>query len=244
MNIEEFRRRLMTEPDRRDADMRAAEHWDPEFAVAAREAETFEAELKAALELPVPDGLIDRLAGKASSRPPRSAWLPISGIWANAAAVTLVLAAAVLAQVSFDPPGHAELREHLRWHWSLDGPEALAMAQLPSPQFRDLRVLHRFGLEAKQPLAERIAISKFCPAPGGTGVHLVLETAAGPVTVFFLPETRLARRLEFGLDDERQARVFNLGQGSIALIAEAGMNLDPVARLLQSELRPHASREL
>ncbi len=244
MNIEEFRRRLMTEPDRRDADMRAAGRWDPEFASLARESEAFEAKLKAALELPVPDGLIDRITNKASSQPARRGWLPVSGVWANAAAVVLLVAAAILAQVAFDAPGHAELREHLRWHWNLDGPEALAMAQLPSPQVRDLRVLNRFGLEASEPLAEHIAVSKFCPAPGGTGVHLVLETTAGQVTVFYLPETRLARRLEFGLDDERQARVFNLGQGSVALIAEADIDLEPVAHLLRGELRPYSSREL
>ena len=62
MDLSEFRRRLGADPASQDAELRAARHGGPEFEAAAAAAERFEALLREAVEVPVPDGLVEDLA--------------------------------------------------------------------------------------------------------------------------------------------------------------------------------------
>ena len=48
-----------------------------------------------------------------------------------------------------------------------------------------------FATETGNVLADRIGFIKFCPTPGGRGAHMVVNTEHGPVTVIFMPTTRV-----------------------------------------------------
>lgn len=235
MNLLEFKRRLMTEPDSRDPEFLAARERGGEFAAAAAEAECFERSLKAALDVPAPSGLAEqiirrrRMEGNSPRRIPH--------VWALAAGVFLAVAVGVFGLFRLYGPGE-DLGAHLAWHWNMDGHVVLAMAEAPADPAVFEQVFGELGLSVTPELMQRIRINKFCPTPDGRGAHFVLETGEGLVSVLYMPNTRIEGHAErFALAEGIDAWVFNVERGSMALVAETGRDKAALA----DELRRHVS---
>lgn len=237
MNLLEFKRRLMTDPaDRSDA-MRAARGAGGEFAGAAEESDRFEAKLHQALNVPVPHGLADSIILRQSlaedSRKPR---------WPQLTALAAALALAVAVTTFTMLPGKtsmSELQEHLSWHWQHDGPQVLAMSAgraQPDPN-QVQQVLSEFGIQLAPEMLERVRMTKFCPTPDGAGAHIVLATESGPVTLYYMPRTRVpSSPARIPLDGDMQAVALNVERGSLALIAEPGADAPELAREISRQL--------
>lgn len=235
MNLLEFKRRLMIEPDSRDPEFLAACERGGEYAAAAAESARFERTLKTALNVSVPSGLAEqiirhqRMAGNSPRRIPQ--------LWALAAGVFLAVAVGVFGLFRLYGPGE-DLGAHLAWHWEFDGHAVMAMAEEPADPVAFEQVFSEFGLHVTPELMQRIRISKFCPTPDGRGAHFVLETGEGPVTVLYMPNTRIEGHAErFALAEGIEAWVFNVERGSMALLAEAGRDKAALA----DELRRNVS---
>jgi len=253
MNLLEFKRRLMTAPGERDAAMRAARAKGPEFEAAATESERFEARLKRALAVPVPHALADRIIFEQSLSAPddaRGRWMQWS---AMAAAVALAVAVVAFnlapratapgdgasVTVASQMPTMAELQQHIAWHWGHDGPAVLSVAeQAPAAPDRIRHLFAELGLDVEPELLDRVRLGKFCPTPDGAGAHVVLETDAGPVTVYYMPRTRIPESpATIQLDDNMESLLVNLERGSMALVAEAGVDTPELAREIARQLR-------
>jgi len=237
MNLLEFKRRLMTDPADRSDEMRAARSAGGEFAAAAEASDRFEARLHQALNVPVPGGLADSIILRQSlgedSGKPR---------WPQLAAVAAALALAVAVTTFTMLPGQTsmhDLQRHLAWHWQHDGPQVLAVSAdrtQPDPG-QVQRVLSEFGVQLEPEMLEQVRMAKVCPTPDGAGAHIVLATESGPVTLYYMPRTRVpSSPARVRLGDGMEALALNVERGSLALIAEPGVDAPALAREISRQL--------
>lgn len=237
MNLFEFKKRLMTEPSDRSPEMRAARAAGDEFAAAAAESDRFEAVLHGALNVPVPHGLADSiilrqsLAGESKTRR-----------WPQFVALAAVLALAVAVTTFTMLPGKTsmgDLQQHISWHWQHDGPQVLAASanRMQADPNQVQHVLSEFGVQVEPALLEQVRMTKFCPTPDGAGAHIVLATASGPVTLYYMPRTRVpSSPARIQLDDGMEAVALNVERGSLAVIAEPGVDAPELAREIARQL--------
>ena len=238
MNFLEFKRRLMTDPGDRDPAFRAARKKDDVFARAAEESDDFEEKLQQALDLPVPDKLAEDIIFHQSMQPVGRGH-SIKRYLAVAAA--LMVSLVVTSIMWFDselPQAPESLQQHLAWHWEMDGVAALQASQRkPSDEEHVRRIFSQMGVHLDHELISRVKLSKFCPTPEGTGVHAVVDAGDGPVTLFYMPQTRIPDAPQsMLLPDGMEAWAFNLERGSIALVAEQGRDTPALATEIKRQL--------
>ncbi|MEE4331403.1 MAG: DUF3379 family protein [Wenzhouxiangella sp.] len=234
MNLLEFKRRLMTDPDSRDADFVAARRQGGDFAEAAAASDEFEKQLRSALDVPAPDHLAEDIILAQSMQPKRS----VPRLTLFAAAACLVLAVGTLVWQGNGAIDGPTLDQHLVWHWELDGPAAIAASQQGTPDLDEAhRILAELGLHMDHALLESVRLSKFCPTPDGAGAHLILASEAGPITLFYMPRTRVADAPRVvSLPDGMEGRVINLERGSMAIIANAERDTVALVREIEQQL--------
>ena len=98
-------------------------------------------------------------------------------------------------------------------------------------------VLAEFGVQVEPALLDQVRMTKFCPTPDGAGAHIVLATASGPVTLYYMPRTRVpSSPARIQLDDGMEAVALNVERGSLAVIAESGVDTPELAREIARQL--------
>lgn len=241
MNLLEFKRRLMTDPGDRSPEMRRARASAEEFAEAARESDRFEALLQQALNVPVPHALAEDIILRQSlDKDARHSESRVR-LWSQLAAVAAVLALAVALTTFMLLPGNSavDVRQHVAWHWQHDGPQVLAASAggLQADPDHVQLVLAEFGVELEPHLLAQVRLTKFCPTPDGAGAHIVLATEDGPVTLYYMPRTRLpSSPTSIPLEGGMEAVALNVERGSLAVIAEAGTDTPELARRIARQL--------
>jgi len=92
-------------------------------------------------------------------------------------------------------------------------------------------------MEAAPELAGIISVIKYCPTPDGKGIHMVLNTQEGPVTLIYMPETDVIDRqpLEF---DGMQALLVGLEKGSAAIIGSGDQSISGLYAVVQESIIP------
>ncbi len=236
MNLLEFKRRLMTDPYSRDPEFVAARAKGGEYARAAAEADTFEAQLQKALDVRVPQKLAENIILRQSMTPAprlRSAHRYL------AVAAAMVMAVAISTIIYFQPGApHEDLHQHLAWHWEMDGPATLAVSEhSPSDEDHVRRIFSELGVHLDHDLLANVRLTKFCPTPDGAGAHAVLATDDGPVTLFYMPQTRVSGSpSHVRLADGMEGWIVDLPRGSMALIAESGRDTAALADEIRRKL--------
>ena len=210
MNCLEFRRMVLVDP--RHVDEAARAH--ATVCAACREVLEKQREaddrLFAGLQVPVPDGLADRIlvARGRRKRPPRWAW---------AMAATLVLAAGVAFLgrefIAKDPLGGEAIRHVAEEQQSFSTIHAVDNGFLPA-------VLAEQGFRAVVALGQ-VTYTRICPMDGRTARHLVIRTAEGPVTLFLMPDDPKRRGRSVTERDGMAAVTMPAGRGSIAIVASS-----------------------
>lgn len=227
MNCLEFRREKLADPRRLSPEAMA--HMDECAACRgfAAEIDDNEARLAAALAVPVPEGLTERIilrrkTGTRSS--PR--------LWAMAAAVLLTLTFGFRQWRDFPAQDYARLAiEHV-----MHEPESFTTTRLADPQlFRT--VMHHFGGELQAPLG-KVRYMKLCPVPGGTGWHIVFETDDGQLaTLILIPARRMQAQSERATVGGWNALARPGGQGYYAVITQSPETLVRVDELVRLRVR-------
>ena len=82
----------------------------------------------------------------------------------------------------------------------------------------------RFSVEAAPELAQIISVIKYCPTPDGKGIHMVLNTEDGLVTLIYMPETDVNDH-EFLEFDGMKAMLVGLEKGSAAIIGTRSQSI-------------------
>jgi len=220
MNFSEFKQILNSDPTSQEPDFLAARRSDPEFVLAAAASDAFEQRLKKASRLPVDPALTDRLGALPQAARQSESSLLFRFRYALAASVLLALSAVLLMPQLQQPQESVEA--FVARHFGLDGHGLLEQAGIP--QGEELAaILAAFDLQMDPRLAAQVQFVKYCPTPEGMGVHLVLNSPQGRVTVLFMPGLVVAEGEQFAFNDTA-AKLINLpGRNvSAAIIGQPG----------------------
>jgi hypothetical protein len=98
-------------------------------------------------------------------------------------------------------------------------------------------VMSSVHAELAPELAQRVRFVKVCPTPHGDGAHMIVSTDQGPMTLIYMPHTRVAESTLLRVDGT-EARVMDLGAGSVALIGAGAGAETEFAALVQRSIRP------
>lgn len=232
MDSTEFKRLLGADPRSQDPGFLRARDSTPEFRAAAAEADRFEDLLERALAADVPAELTgDLLALAEQDRPSRRH----PRTWALAASLMIAAGAAVL--ILRLNSGWDTVQDYVADHYGHDGAAMLALAQAGTATPNVQETLAEFGVTATPELAGIVSVIKVCPSPEGSGVHMVLNTDRGLVTLIYMPHTAVSDGDRFALDGG-DAYLVALAAGSAAIIGSASQNVSGFGALVHSALRP------
>jgi len=163
--------------------------------------------LFAAIQVPAPDGLAERILVARGLQPDRR-WM-----WAMAATLVLALGLGITGRLYFqkDPLG-AEAIEHVAHEpQSFTTVHAVDDAYLPS-------VLSEQGLKSVVALGQ-VTYTRICPMDGRTARHVVIRTAEGPITLFLMPDDPKQRRRQVEESGGMTAVVMPAARGSLTIVA-------------------------
>ncbi|MDX1379888.1 MAG: DUF3379 family protein [Xanthomonadales bacterium] len=234
MDFSEFRRRLGAEPRSTDAELLRACNSAPEFAEAAAEAEAFETKLERALRLPEPPGLVEELCAlPGRSVRPRRRWVSM------ALAAGLLLAVGIAGLDRLLHPRWDSVEAYVIDHYYHDGVSMLAEEPAPQDPERFRSMFARFEVEAAPALQQIVGVIKICATPDGQGLHMVLNTDVGPVTVIYMPGVPVEDREQFTFDGQRAVLV-QMDLGSAAVISAAPQVAENWLAFVQETIRPLA----
>jgi hypothetical protein len=233
MNFSEFKRFLGADPRSGDPEIQHARHSSPEFEQAAAEADLFEKKLDRAVAVPVPVGLIENILAisqQPATQPAGRKWLPM----ALAASVLIAVGAAGLTWNM--NRGWDSVEEYVMEHYRHDGDKFINLAEAGSDT--DIQaVLAELNVEASPQLAEIVGLIKYCPTPDGKGVHMILNTQDGPVTVIYMPDTPVIDR-ELLAFDGMEAILVDLKKGSAAIIGPDAELVSSLYATVQGSILP------
>jgi len=221
MNFSEFKKQITAEPWSQDPTLLRARSSDPQFEQAALEAQRMDQKIQSAVNVAAPEGLLEDI--KAIVHQPASPrrWMPL----ALAASILIALGAVAIGWQETHQWNSVE--EYLVEHYSHDGDRLVNDATTLVPAEEVQRIMASLNASAGQSLTGMVKLIKYCPTPQGRGAHLVVSTADGPMTIVFMPQTRVTdgETLEF---DHKHAYMVNLDHGSAAII---GRSEQPVSNL-------------
>lgn len=233
MDFSEFRLRLGAEPRQQDEEVRAARDVSAEFEAEARSAELFEDRLEQAFNVPVPDGLLDELAD--ISRTPAEPE-PVRKRWPLALAASMLIAVGAAGMAWKLNPSWDSVEAYVVDHYRHDGPQMLTQTGGESAQ-KVQDILSEFEVSAAPALADIVGVIKYCPTPEGKGVHMVLNTPTGPLTVIYMPETAVTDRQVMSFDDV-EAMLVELKNGSAVIVGADRQGLQDYYALVQQSIIP------
>jgi len=234
MNFSEFKRLLGADPRSGDPDFRLARHSSPEFEQAATEAGQFEDLLDRAALIPVPETLLDEILVIGKTPPgthKRLHWVPM------ALAATILIAVGAGGMAWKLNRSWESVEEYVVDHYRHDGDLALAAASVSEVQELFAGVHARVAPS----LAGIVGVIKYCPTPDGRGVHMILNTESGPVTVIYMPETRVTDREIFAFDNVEVILV-DLGNGSAAIIGPDQQSTSGLYAFVHDAIMPAPDR--
>jgi hypothetical protein len=239
MNFSEFIRQLGAEPRSQDPEFLRARQSSPEFLQAAEEADAFEEKLTQAVDLQLPGDLMESIL-QISRNSAGAATAETTPWWRSMALAAGMLIAIGAAGITWNMNrGWDSVDEYLADHYSQDGPGLVARAgDITSKDIQAIFAL--FNVEAAPELAKIVSIIKYCPTPDGKGVHMVLNTNQGPVTVIYMPATEVNdhETLEF---DGMQALLVSLKKGSAAIIGTGSQSISSLYSVVQESIIPEYS---
>lgn len=233
MNFSEFKRLLGAEPRSGDPELQRARHSSPEFEEAAADAERFETKLERAALIPAPEGLMEDIM--AITRQP-SAPAKSRGWWPLALAASVLLAVGAAGITWNMNRGWDSVEDYLVYHYRHDGEKL--MARVDGGTASDVQtILAELDVQASPALADIIGVIKYCPTPDGKGVHMILNTETGPVTVIYMPHTRVTDGEMLAFDNV-EAVLVELQSGSAAIIGPDRQLLSSLTTIIQDSLVP------
>lgn len=223
MNCIQYRRSKLADARRSTPEALQHARGCPACMTFSRGADAFEQRLEAALLVPPPAGLAERVLRAHAVRARRSAWR-----FALAATILLVLGVFARLFLVSDAGLAWAVAEHV-----LAEPEVLAANQPVAPEQLAL-AFARVGGSVNGTLLD-VRYHGRCNLAGGTGEHLVVDTPLGKATVILLPRASV-------VDTVRLARaglitqIKPAGHGGYAISAQTDEVVELVEDLVQKSV--------
>lgn len=226
MNCLEFRREKLADPRRLSPQATQHVAGCPHCQAFARRVDEGDERLVEALQVPVPEGLAERVLLAA-----RSGRLLRLRLMALAATVVLTVG------IGFFWLRDAESSEHARMaiEHVMHEPESFVTTKNADPDFFR-QVMREFGGEIDVPLGHMRYI-KLCPVNNGVGWHIVFETEHGLATLLLVPGESMGRRTEQASIGGWTALARPGGHGFYALITNSPQALAAVDQMVKRRVR-------
>ena len=222
----EFRRAKLADPGRLPAQARSHALDCPGCRDFARRIDAAEHDTARVLEVPVPDGLAERVILQARARAGQPAWR----LGALAASVVLSV---LLGMATWLPAGQQDYARFAIEHVLHEADDVINRRLADTKEFGT--VLARFGGELQAPIG-KVRYMKLCPVPGGTGWHVVIDTEHGPATLLLIPAARgTAERLEAEMKG-LMAMARPGGDGYYAVVTESRESLEAISGMLNERV--------
>jgi hypothetical protein len=170
--------------------------------------------LFAAMQVPVPDGLADRIL-VGSVRPGLVEGRRKNWPWAIAATLVLAAGLGIVGRGYFekDPLG-VEAIGHVAGE-----PQSFTTVEPVDGSFLAAALADQ-GLKAVVALGQ-VTYSRICPMNGRTARHIVVKTAEGPVTLFLMADDPDKRRRHMTQEGGMAAVTMPATRGSVAIVASS-----------------------
>jgi len=223
MNCLGYRRELLAE-GRESEPMRLHRLGCDACAELQREQAAFEGELRRALEVPVPEGLAERLSQGARSGAPRAARRRL--LAAAAAAIAAVGAGVLLWRGRDDPMAMACIDFVMK-----DEAKSIMMGAMPREEARRM-LADTLPLERIERLGQVKHIAP-CPFGAGTAYHVILMVPQDKVTLLVMPDTPMdstGRAAKHGM----HAAVMPAGKGSVGVVGSTSAVVESVMGALRA----------
>ena len=230
MNFSEFKKLIGADPWNRDPETLRARNSAAEFEAVAAEAEAFEKKLQSALDVDVPLDLLNDIKQIGDQPARKRNWMPL----AMAASLLLAVGAAGLAWQQSHQWDSVE--EYLADHYSHDGSSMVAQATSVAGEKEVNSIMARFDAAAEKQLSGNIRLIKLCPTPDGKGAHMVVSTDQGPMTIIFMPKTRVndGEMVNF---EQMHALLVSLEHGSAAIIGNQSQDVQNMEDVVRKSLK-------
>ena len=229
MNFSEFKKLMGADPLNRDAETLRARNSSPEFEAVATEAEAFEQKLHSAVHFDPPGDLLSQIKDISQQPVKQRSWIPM------ALAASLLVFVGTAGLVWKQSHQWDSVEAYVVDHYSHDGSAVIAKAGEQQSGQDVSKILARLDARADERLSSVITFIKYCPTPEGRGVHMVVRTDQGPVTIIYMPEIQAIDGDEV-LFDQVQASLVNLEHGSAAIIGNLSQDIDSLVGLVRSSL--------
>jgi hypothetical protein len=133
-------------------------------------------------------------------------------------------------------PSWGSVEEYLVDHYRHDGVSLLTRGQNDTAE--DVQAfLSELSIQASPQLADIVGVIKYCPTPDGKGIHMILNTETGPVTVFYMPDTEVTDGETLAFDDV-EAVLVELRSGSAAIIGPDSTSFSAIQAMIYDSLLP------
>jgi hypothetical protein len=229
----EFRKRAVIDPNDQSAEFLEKTSQSTSNQRFVEQQRAFDRQLSETLNFKTPDNLAERIIltqqlGKYKSRQQQTQhkWL-ISGIAASLFALAISFTLWSPAEVN-----SSQLSAQIISHYYEDT-HALNVHMDVAKNNIDT-MLASYGGKLDGPIG-KVAFLGHCIVGGHTGVHLVLSTQQGPVTVLILPTQPVNRVYELH-DQQLSGIVYPSKKGSIAILAEHAEVISSTRQRLDSSL--------
>lgn len=216
MNCLEFRRAALANPHHPGHEALAHEVSCPSCAHFYRELRMQEEALYEAMNVPVPDGLADRVLLR-QWRGWRERFFPRFAAQALAASLVLAALLGLIWQFQSDALTPEMLAAGIVAH--VEEEQKALHAEQRVPLARLVNVVKRSGGELGEPPGETSYVAH-CPLPGGgTGEHLVFNTPHGKLTLILMPGKPIPHPVRLDRDG-LTVSLMPAGEGSLALVID------------------------
>jgi len=201
-------------------------------AKAYDEAMIFEKTLKAAFEIKTPDNLKDSIVLRQTTH---TTSMPTFQKYAIAATILLsfIVVSSFWYVKNLYPSGSVSVEKFITAMVALES--NVNMANNPISLEKVNQVFADYNAELRSDVG-KVHFVHDCHTPGGTGVHMVIATAEGPVTIYYMPNTTIENgRVDFEID-ENKAVLVAMEKGSAAIVANTQQQIASIEPMLQDNL--------
>ena len=221
MNCLDFRRLVLVDPRQMNEEARAHAIECAACRETLEKQREADDKLFAALQVPAPDGLADRILVQQGRRPSRRRWA-----WAVAATFLLTAGLGLIGRRFL---AHDRLGDEVIDHVAHE-PESFTTIHAVGNDFLPV-ALAESRLRTVAALGP-VSYARICPLDGRTARHLVIRTAEGPVTLFLMPGDPSSRRRSVTEAGGMAAVTMPAAKGSVAIVAASLAQATRVERAL------------
>ncbi len=238
MNFSDFKKLLGADPYSLEAQTKSARDSNPEFAAAALQAEEFERKLEGATNIQPPEQLLADILALTEQQTHQPQASKGRNTWLMASAATIFMAVGAGSVLLWQQQQYSSIEDYVQKHVAYDGESVLrdAIGSLGVSQQQVSRAMSKYATLNPELLAT-IQYIKTCPTPNGKGVHFVISTNDGPITVIYMPETSGEDVQPFSVNSQR-AHIIPLDRGSIAIIAGSDAAATAITPFLRTGIQP------